>query len=213
MRVAGAYKYQFNDQWSVDSIAEWNAANSALNGAGSSVSLRSSREGVRANRLLVGATWAANESRRARLGLDFTKFSDGNRRWAWFSGWTEQLITRPTYRLTASVDVRIEGNSSPSSSVSYYNPERETYAGATLTQEWVIDQLYERSWKHRLGVSLGKIYQKGYSGKRAEGVRYDHIVNFSDRTNLEVGWGRNRRYYDGQPDYISNVSSTLNWRF
>ncbi|MES2205748.1 MAG: tetratricopeptide repeat protein [Pseudomonadota bacterium] len=204
VNVQSEYEHNFNDNWSVNGAAEYNTLN---------VPIKASQRGIYGNRLALGVTWAANESRRARLGLDFSKFDDNNKRWTWFAGWTERIISRPTYKLTASLDVRVDRNSLSAADAFYYNPEQEVYAGVGIDQEWVIDRFYDRSWKHRLNLSAGRINQKGYGSKAAAGFNYEHIWSFNDRADLNVGVGRSRRYYDGQIDYRNVLNSALNWRF
>ena len=138
-------------------------------------------------------------------------FSDGNFRRSFTTSLANRLVTLPTYKLTGIVDLATSANSR--SNTIYFNPVHDFSAALTLDNLQRLYRRYDRVFSHRLSLTIGNYWQKGYSDDYLAGLAYEHIWEFAYRFELIYGFSRFRRIYDGQPEYQNDFYGRLTWRF
>ena len=96
---------------------------------------------------------------------------------------------------------------------SYYNPRSDLSLELTGINEWLLIRRFDRSFLHRLGLSLGLYQESGFGNKPVAGIYYEHEWQFHDRLNLVYGVALNRPVYDGAYETDSRLYLNLDWRF
>lgn len=191
-----------NDQWNVEVAADTSS---------NDIPLQARSSGVRGWSIRAGATYRISESRMFRAGLQNIDFSDGNRREILSGSATQRLITGPVFKLDGVLGLYTSRNSLVSAP--YFNPERDFGADVTLIGEQRLWRRYERSFAHRLHVSIGQYDQKNFGSGPTRGMRYEHEWNFDDRLSLLYGAQRTLHPYDGQVEYANYYNAAVNWKF
>jgi biofilm PGA synthesis protein PgaA len=95
----------------------------------------------------------------------------------------------------------------------YFNPERDFSATLTLDNLQRLYRHYDRSLSHRLALTIGNYWQKGYNDDYMAGFTYEQIWEAAERFTLGYGFSRFRRVYDGDPEYQNYWFAHLGWRF
>jgi biofilm PGA synthesis protein PgaA len=195
------------DWWASD---EWNVE-AAADTSSNDIPLQARITGVRGWSVRAGATYRVSESRSFRAGVQNIDFSDGNRREILSGSATQRLIEGPVYKLDGVLGLYTSRNSL--TGVAYFNPESDFGADVTLIGEQRLWRRYERSFAHRLSLSLGQYDQKNFGSGPTRGIRYEHEWNFDDRLSLLYGAQRTLHPYDGQGEYANYYNVAVNWKF
>ena len=138
-------------------------------------------------------------------------FSDGNFRRSLAGSLEQRLVTLPKYKLTGVVDLYTSANSR--NDTIYFNPDRDFSAAVTLVNLQRLYRRYDQSFSHRLALTIGNYWQKGYNDDYIAGFSYEHIWAAAERFELVYGFSRFRRVYDGDPEYQNYYYTRINWRF
>jgi len=195
------------DWWASD---EWNVE-AAADTSSNDIPLQARITGVRGWSVRAAATYRASESRSFRAGVQNIDFNDGNRREILSGSATQRLIAGPVYKLDGVIGLYSSRNSL--TGAAYFNPESDFGADATLIGEQRLWRRYERSFAHRLYLSLGQYDQKNFGSGPTRGMRYEHEWNFDDRLSLLYGAQRTLHPYDGQGEYANYYNLAANWKF
>ena len=195
------------DWWASDQLNVDVGADSSSN----AIPLQARITGVRGWGLHTGATYRVSESRSFRIGAQYLNFNDGNRRETVVGAATQRLIAGPVYKLDGVLG--LYGSRNSLAGAPYFNPERDFGADMTLSAEQRLWRRYERSFVHRLSLSLGVYEQKHFGSGPTRGVRYEHEWNFDERLSVVYGAQRTLHPYDGAREYANYYNLALNWSF
>jgi biofilm PGA synthesis protein PgaA len=195
------------DWWADD---QWNFE-AAVDTSSNDIPLQGRRTGVSGWSLRAGATYRVNESRSFRAGVQNIDFSDGNRREILSGSATQRLVTGPVFKLDGVLRLYASRNSL--GGAPYFNAESDFGADVTLIGEQRLWRRYERSFLHRLYLSVGQYDQKNFGSGPTRGVRYEHEWNFDDRLMVLYGAQRTLHPYDGQGEYANYYNIAVNWKF
>ena len=157
------------------------------------------------------AEYRVNEARSFAAGLQQLHFSDGNRRTQANASASQRLINRPRYKLNGRLAVYTSSNTR--ADASYYNPRSDLSLELSAINEWLLMRRYDRSFLHRLGLSLGLYQESDFGSKPVAGLYYEHEWQFYDRLNLVYGVALNRPVYDGVYETQGRLYVNLDWRF
>ena len=191
-----------NDQWNFEVAGDTSSNDVPLQGRST---------GVRGRSLRSAATYRVSESRSFRAGVQSIDFSDGNRREILSGSATQRVISGPVYKLDGVVGLYTSRNSL--AGAAYFNPESDFGADATLIGEQRLWRRYERSFAHRLHLSVGQYNQKNFGSGPAWGIRYEHEWNLDDRLSLLYGAQRTLHPYGGHGEYANYYNLAANWKF
>ena len=200
LSVAG--DWWMNDHWDFEAAAETSTNDIPLKGRPS---------GVRGKSLRVGATYRVSESRRFAAGAQTIDFNDGNRRDNFNASAFQRLITGPVFKLDAVLGLYTSKNSLQNAV--YFNPGSDSGADLTLIGEQRLWRRYDRSFVHRLYLSVGTYQQKNFGSGEVAGIRYEHEWNLDDRLNILYGAQRTIHPYDGVREYMNYYNLAVNWKF
>jgi biofilm PGA synthesis protein PgaA len=159
----------------------------------------------------ANAEYRVHESRSFAAGLQYLEFSDGNQRTIENASAFQRLINRPRYKLDGRLGIYASQNTR--NATSYYNPGSDLSLDASVINEWLLMRRYDRSFLHRLGLSLGMYEENGFSDKLVPGLFYEHEWRLYDRINLIYGVALNRPAYDGVYETHTRLYLNLHWRF
>jgi biofilm PGA synthesis protein PgaA len=159
----------------------------------------------------VNATYRFSESRRIGLGLQYIDFSDDNLRTAGTFTYMERLVTGPKYKLDGTLELSMSHNTLDGAA--YFNPERDSFQGISLSNEWLTHRRYTCAFRQRLILGVGNYHQTGFGSNGTWDARYEHDWEFSDRFSLLYGIERGRNIYDGDSELRSQIDLALVWRF
>ncbi len=191
-----------NDRWNFEVAADTSS---------NDIPLQARITGVHGWSLRAGATYRVSESRSFRAGVQNIDFNDGNRREILSGSATQRLITGPVYKLDGVLGLYTSRNSL--TGAFYFNPESDFGADVTLIGEQLLWRRYERSFAHRLHLSVGLYDQKYFGSGPTRGIRYEHEWNFDERLSLLYGVQRTLHPYDGQDEYANYYNVAVNWKF
>ncbi|HKB83014.1 MAG TPA: hypothetical protein VKD04_07390, partial [Burkholderiales bacterium] len=191
-----------NDQWNFE-VATDTSSND--------IPLQARSTGVRGWSVRTGATYRVSESRGFHAGVQYIDFNDGNRREILSGSATQRLITGPVYKLSGVLGLYTSRNSL--TGAAYFNPESDFGADLTMIGEQRLWRRYERSFAHRLYVSIGRYDQQNFGSGPTRGIRYEHEWNFDNRLSLLYGAQRTLHPYDGQGEYANYYNVAMNWKF
>lgn len=195
------------DWWASD---QWNF-DAAVDTSSNDIPLQARSSGVRGWSVRTGATYRVSESRSFRAGVQSIEFNDDNRREILGASATQRFITGPVYKLDGVLSLATSRNSR--AGAPYFNPESDFGADVTLIGEQRLWRRFDRSFVHRLYVSLGQYQQRNFGGGPTRGIRYEHEWNFDERLSLLYGAQRTLHPYDGQGEYANYYNLAVNWKF
>ena len=152
-----------------------------------------------------------HESRRLDTGIQYLDFSDGNQRRSLSASLAQRLRTRPHYKLDGVVDLYTSRNDRDDAP--YFNPGRDFSLDLSLENEWLILRRYERSFRHRLALTLGLYEQQDHGTHPTWGLRYEQQWNRDDQTEVRYGVSYLRRVYDGDAEDVFRIHLILDRRF
>lgn len=187
--VALALAYDLSDYWHGRVSADTNVID---------LPAAAIRNGVHAEALKLGLTWQMDESRKAGADIARLRFSDGNVRDTVRGWWMERWISAPDFKLETVLSASASNNSLGGRD--YFNPARDHELNLDLKAEWLAWRRYQRSFKQRLALSLGRYWQAGYSPGPAADLRYEHEWSWDDMAGLRYGIGHAFHPYDGKRD-------------
>lgn len=191
-----------NDHWNIEAAADTSS---------NDIPLQARSTGVRGRSLRAGATYRVSESRSFRAGAQTIDLSDGNRREILSGYATQRLITGPVYKLEGMLGLSTSRNSL--AGAAYFNPDSDFSVDLTVIGEQRLWRRYERSFAHRLYLSIGQYDQKNFGTGPTRGIRYEHEWNFHDRLSLLYGAQRTLHPYDGQGEYANYYNLAVNLKF
>lgn len=174
-----------------------------------------------ADRASVGAAWRWHESRRVAADLSVMRFSDGNRRKVLSATWSERLLSLPRHTLDLHTNLYTSANDDIDAA--YFNPKRDYAASVTLTADSRAWRHYERSFNHRVSVTVGRYRQiatapaggahADYGWLPFHGLSYEHEWRLEDGFKLRYGIGMSRFPYDNRQERNGHTFINLEWRF
>ncbi len=195
--------------WSIDD--HWQ-----LGGAGElfarDTPLRALRSGVTADAGTANLAYRVSESRAFRLDGGVMTFSDGNVRTAVAGTYTERLLTEPHFSIDGIAGLAGSENSADNNR-RYFNPRQDVLAsfGAAINQS--LYRRYEFIYDHRLVVTPGVYWEKGFGTAGVVNVRYEHRLRVDDVFDAALGLGFGRQPYDGQNENTVLILLNLTARF
>ena len=173
--------------------------------------LRALKHGIHADAAGIGFRYRASESREFNLNSRFMDFSDGNFRTYVAGRYSQRLLTYPTYKLTAHVEVDTSSNSKDNTP--YFSPEKDLSASLTIDNLQRIWRSYDRSFSHRLMLSGGNYWQQDYGSAFMANACYEQIHEAGYRFDWTYGVCYGRHAYDGEPENRGYFYSRLGWKF
>jgi biofilm PGA synthesis protein PgaA len=166
---------------------------------------------VRGKSLRAGATWREHESRSFGAAFQTLDFSDGNRRNIVTGSAFQRFVTGPVWKLDGAAALYASSNSA--SNVNYYNPEQDFGLELTLIGEQRLWRRYDRSFAHRVFVTLGNYRQQGFGSGEVGAIRYEQEWSLDNRLGLRYSAQRGFHPYDGVREYANFLNLSLNWKF
>ncbi|MDO9165304.1 MAG: poly-beta-1,6 N-acetyl-D-glucosamine export porin PgaA [Rhodoferax sp.] len=207
--------WQINDQWSMRARYESQTNDFPLKARVPGVESGSPWY-LHGSKGALGVAYRWNESRRVAADFSSYQFNDGNQREALAVNWSERLYSG--YGRT--LDLQTAAYTSTNSrgvDVSYFNPRRDLALSATLTGDWLLWRRYNRSFNHRLAVTLGHYRQQSgdqiHGWNPFQGLHYEHEWTLGPDRSVRYGVGVRRFPYDGIHETSHYADLTLNWRF
>jgi biofilm PGA synthesis protein PgaA len=185
--LEAAAAWQPDDHWSLTMSSA---------SVSSNVPLQAWNAGVCAGELGVGARYAVNESRSFGAGLSRMDFSDGNDRDQWWVSWSERWLSEPRWRVESTAS--LGGSENSLAGAPYFNPGSDLTASVELAGEWLNWRRYERQFRQRVALTLGRYAQEGFGSGSILGASYEHVWELDRRLYLRYGVGRSLRPYDGE---------------
>lgn len=194
--------YEPDDHWSIPLNIERFSGDTPL---------RALKSGITADSADLGIRYRASELRQVTLRAQAMDFSDGNFRRSVTGTVDQRLVTLPSYQMRGILELYASANSR--GDTIYFNPERDLSASLTMDNLQRLYRRYDRSFSHRLSLTIGNYWQKNYSDDYFAGVTYEHAWEAAERFTLGYGFSRFRRIYDGDPEYQNYCFAHLDWRF
>lgn len=199
----GSLAWSPDDHWLFGAEADSFARNTPL---------RALRAGVTARSLQVSAAYRVSESREFELTAEAMGFSDGNQRASLAGQYTERLLTAPFWSVDAILRAAGSRNSADTQR-NYFNPRSDLSASAGLAVAQAIYRRYEFSYDHRLVVTPGVYWERGYGAKGVASLLYEHRLRADDVLELGLGVTFSRQPYDGVYENAAAALLALRWRF
>lgn len=172
--------------------------------------LRALRNDVDADAARLGVDYRQSELRSMGLGGQIMDFSDGNQSGRMSAYWRERLVTRSHYKLDGVVD--LYASTQRRDDVPYFSPEQDFSAELTLDNDWLLYRRYSRTFGHRLALSGGGYWQKGFGANPVAAILYEHNWQADYRFSLSYGAVLSRRVYDGDGETGVEYYLRLGWR-
>jgi biofilm PGA synthesis protein PgaA len=191
-----------SDQWIFDA---------AVHTSTNDIPLQARLSDVEGESLGAGVTYRVSESRRFGAAFQTIDFSDGNRRNILTASAFQRFVTGPVYKLDGVAALYTSSNSLDNAP--YFNPEDDFGLDATLIGEQRLWRRYDRSFAHRLHLTLGRYRQSGFGADRTAAIRYEHAWALDERLFLLYGAQRTSHPYDGERVYADYYDLSLEWRF
>jgi biofilm PGA synthesis protein PgaA len=190
------------DHWSVSGSGEIFSRDTPL---------RALKNGVTADAVGVGAAYRFHESRELGLRWQLMDFSDGNVRHELFPRFTQRVLDRPRFTVSATVELYYTTNSR--SDVPYFSPESMFVPTLTLVAEHVAWRRYRRSFVHALTGMVGGAFQKGFDGAPIGNLAYEHRWQLGSQVELSYGILFGSRVFDGDREAELSGFTQLGVRF
>ena len=194
--------------WSLDDHWSFGAA---ADSSSNDIPLQARIADVRGTSLRAGVTWQAHESRSFGASYQTLDFSDGNRRNILTGSAFQRFVTGPVWKLDGAAALYASSNSA--SNVNYFNPGEDFEVDLTLIGEQRLWRRYDRSFVHRLYLTLGNYRQQDFGSGEVGAIRYEQEWSLDNRLGLLYGAQRSFHPYDGVREYANHYNLSLNWRF
>jgi len=172
---------------------------------------RASVYDINANKFDMGITYRESEWRSYSLSFSHFTFSDGNDRDQALFGYEQGLWVKNDWKMRLFLNLYASQNTRDDAP--YFNPKSDWNLSATHMTEHTVWRILNRSFAHRLFLSLGNYNQSGFSNNVVASIRYEQEHEFSDTQALFWGTDLARNVYDGES--VNGLSFYLNfkWRF
>ncbi len=197
------YNWTPDDRWSLGARYEQNSADTPL---------KARLSQIRGNKAELHAGYRVDDYRQFSLQLSQLSLSDGNLRQSLGGGWTERWYSGPLYKLDSTLWLAASHNRDTPSAL-YFNPQSDSEADLTITQDWRLWGRYDNSLHQRLGLTVGTYQQQGYGSGGVWGLMLEQEWRWGERASLRYGYSRVRHPYDGKADFGSKVYLNIDWRF
>jgi biofilm PGA synthesis protein PgaA len=194
--------WSLDDQWSFEG---------AVDSSSNDIPLQARLADVRGKSLRAGVTWRAHESRSFGASFQTLDFSDGNRRNIVTGSAFQRFLTGPVWKLDGAAALYASTNSA--SNVNYFNPEQDFGLEMRLIGEQRLWRRYDRSFVHRLFLTLGNYRQQDFGSGKVGGIRYEQEWSLDNRLGLRYSAERGFHPYDGVREYANFFNLSLNWKF
>ena len=173
--------------------------------------LRAIDNDIDSDSLDLSLNYRWSELRSAGTGVNSARFDDGNDRHGLFGFYRQRLYNSAVYKLTGEVGASYSANSQADSP--YFNPDEDRTLYLQLENEWRVYRRADHSFHHRLYLTLGDYYQKGFGSGELWRWRYEHEWEIGLPFRLVYGISRGRAVYDGEAEFENSLYLTLNWNF
>ena len=170
---------------------------------------RASVYDIKANKFDMGITYRESEWRSYNLSLSHLTFSDGNDRDQALFGYEQGLWVKNDWKMRLFLNLYASQNTRDDAP--YFNPKSDWNLSATHMTEHTVWRILNRSFTHRLFLSLGNYNQSGFSNNVVASIRYEQEHEFSDTQALLWGTNLARNVYDGES--VNGFSFYLNFRW
>jgi len=172
---------------------------------------RASDHDIEANKFDMGITYRKSEWRSYNLSFSHLTFSDGNDRNQDLFGYEQGLWVKNDWKMRLFLNLYASRNTRDDAP--YFNPKSDWNLSATHMTEHTVWRILNRSFTHRLFLSLGNYKQSGFSNNVVASIRYEQEHEFSDTQALLWGTNLARNVYDGES--VNGFSFYLNfkWQF
>lgn len=172
-------------------------------------SLQARAAGISADSLRVGGRYRRDERGEASVQFTHARYDDGNLRDTLSARFSQRVFSRPAFNADAVGGVYLSRNSRDDAP--YYNPARDAGLDLGLRLQQLVWRRYERSFQHRLTLSAGPYWERGYGSAWVPSLRYEHEWQFATGRSLLYGVSWSRPVYDGQRE--RHVSFDLGFRW
>ncbi|MDX8411104.1 MAG: poly-beta-1,6 N-acetyl-D-glucosamine export porin PgaA [Mariprofundaceae bacterium] len=215
-RVGLGVEHTFNSVWQLGETLSWDIGNGGELGTGTTlrvtpddywrielaydsfstdVALRARAAGIDASRFELGVTYRESDWREYAIGLNYSRFSDGNKRNEGLVRYEQGLWARENWVMRLMLDVYASTNSLDNAV--YFNPSSDWSISATHVTTHTFYRRYEKRFSHSLHLTAGNYWQSGFSGKTMGMIRYAQNYDFTDTQALEWSIAFASRPYDG----------------
>jgi biofilm PGA synthesis protein PgaA len=198
--LRGGFGWQFNDRWHAGVSAARNDAEASMQARASAIT---------ADSMALQVDYQRDERTRLQAGAARFRYEDGNRRDSVNATIEQRLLTRP--------DLLIDGlgglyaSRGSHDDVPYFNPSRDRSVEIGVRIDQLLWRRYERSFRHRLTVSLGEYWQQGHGDALVPTAAYRHVWQLEQGRVLEYGVNWSQPVYDGQRERHVGFDATLHW--
>lgn len=175
------------------------------------IPLRASAAGIDAKALGIEVRYSQNESRKFSVNLAQLSFDDDNRRTQAAAAWTERWVSGPVYKLHTRLGLSASRNTLMDAD--YFNPQSDRSLELSAINEWTPWRRYERSFKHRVALDLGRYWQESFGAKFSSGLRYEHDWTLDSSRTLSYGVAYRRQPFDGVMDKRTVLFLNMTWHF
>ena len=194
--------YDFDDQWSVNSLFE---------SVSSETPLRAFKNNVYGQSINIGGKFRQNESREISVSGGYLNLSDGNHGYTGSGSYIERWHSGSVYKLSTNTSLFYAQNDQQD--VFYFSPKQNFVSAVTFDNDWLTYRNYDTSWNQNLALTVGQTWQASFGNNFIYSAQYQHRWRALNRLELIYGSSYSRRYYDGEKALIWQHSLLLNWRF
>ena len=164
---------------------------------------------ITAKKYDMGITYRESEWRSYNLSFSHLIFSDGNDRDTALIGYEQGLWVKNDWKMRLFLNLYTSKNTRDDAP--YFNPKSDWNLSATHMTEHTVWRILNRSFTHRLFLSLGNYNQSEFSNKLVASIVYEQEREFSDTQALLWGMNLARNVYDGES--VTGFSFYLNFRW
>ncbi len=174
--------------------------------------LRARYNGISANLLGTGLSYAWNESRSFNSTVTGMKFSDGNRRLEIGGDYNHRLWTCYNHYVDGQINAYATWNSQDADRP-YFNPKNDQEVGVALTYGNILWRRYECSLSHAVTAGAAAYHQKYFGTKPVWSATYSQTLEMTKRFSATYGVGYASEMYDGGRTQSVNAFLSMVLRF
>lgn len=190
--AAVSVDWRVNDDWSLAAAMASNAFDLPLRARGA---------GTTGDRVSLAARYSPAGQHWVRLSVGQVDYSDGNRRQE--AGLMGSLRIPLHHDLAVTVSPGLFAGRNRRDDVPYYSPRRDGSAEVAASLEHRIHARLGRQHAQRVELFAGSYAQQGHGPQAIGGLRYEYSFVPGAGRRLFGRIGRDRRAYDGVPEYQS----------
>jgi biofilm PGA synthesis protein PgaA len=164
---------------------------------------------ITAKKFDMRITYRESEWRSYNLSLSHLTFSDGNDRDKALIGYEQGLWVKNDWKMRLFLNLYASQNNRDDAP--YFNPKSDWNLSATHVTEHTVWRILNRSFTHRLFISLGNYNQSEFSNNLVASIGYEQEHEFSETQTLLWGTNLARNVYDGES--VTGLSFYLNFRW